>query len=44
MNLIDILKNFVSQENTGFVILINGGWGSGKTYFLKKILAEEIKK
>ena len=44
MNLIDILKNFARQENTDFAILINGSWGSGKTYFLKKVVADEIKK
>lgn len=35
MKLTDIIKNYVEQPDTDFAILINGQWGSGKTYFLK---------
>ncbi len=38
MKLIDIIKKFVIQENTDFAILINGSWGSGKTFFLKNVV------
>ena len=44
MALVDIIKNFANQENTDFAILINGNWGSGKTFFLRKVVAEEVKK
>lgn len=44
MKLVDIIKNFISQENSDFAILINGSWGSGKTFFLKRVVAEEVKK
>lgn len=44
MKLIEIIKSFVSQENTDYAILINGSWGSGKTYFLKRAVAEEVRK
>lgn len=44
MNLVDIIKGFISKENTDFAILVNGTWGSGKTFFIKNIIAEEAKK
>ena len=35
MKLTDIIKNYVEQSDTDFAIMINGQWGSGKTFFLK---------
>lgn len=35
MSLLNIIKNFIEQKETDFAILINGKWGSGKTFFLK---------
>jgi hypothetical protein len=42
--LIDIIKNFVVQQETDYAILINGKWGSGKTYFIKNTIAQEVNK
>jgi hypothetical protein len=39
-----IITDYVSQKNTDFAILINGQWGSGKTYFWKNVIIPEIKK
>jgi len=39
----DILKDYLT-EKTNYSILLNGKWGSGKTYFLKNNLYEKIKK
>lgn len=42
MPLSDTILSFIKQENTDFAILINGDWGSGKTYFVKNIIAKQI--
>lgn len=34
-NLLDYLKFYFSIENPQYAILINGKWGSGKTFFIK---------
>lgn len=42
MELTDIVKKYVEQPDTDFAILINGQWGSGKTYFLKNEIAKTV--
>lgn len=37
-NLLDYLKFYFSIENPQYAILINGKWGSGKTFFIKNQL------
>lgn len=37
-----IITDYLKAENTDYAILINGDWGSGKTYFIKKTLFEKI--
>jgi hypothetical protein len=44
MEIIDILESYIKQENTDFAILINGTWGSGKTYFIKNELGDRVVK
>lgn len=39
----EIIFNYLEQEDTDYAILINGNWGSGKTYYWKNILSERIK-
>lgn len=38
-----ILTDYLKTEHTDFAIMINGDWGSGKTYYVKKTLFPEIK-
>jgi hypothetical protein len=42
--LIDIVKDYISKKETDYALLINGRWGSGKTYFWKHNLTKEIEK
>lgn len=37
-NLIEYLKFYLSIDNPQFAVLVNGKWGSGKTFFIKKQL------
>lgn len=36
----EIFKDYLSTKNTNYAILINGSWGSGKTYFWKGKLSK----
>lgn len=35
---------YLKDESYQYAILIDGEWGSGKTYFVNNILTKEIKK
>ncbi|NIJ45544.1 hypothetical protein FHR24_002012 [Wenyingzhuangia heitensis] len=35
-----IIKNYFEEQNTQYAILINGNWGSGKTFFWKNELSK----
>ncbi|MBT2619172.1 P-loop NTPase fold protein [Chryseobacterium sp. ISL-6] len=37
-HIIDYLDYYVKAENINFAILIKGSWGSGKTFFIKKLI------
>jgi len=37
-NLIDYLQFYFSSKNPQYAVLINGKWGSGKTFFIKNLL------
>lgn len=39
---IKIIKNYVNDNNDSLALLINGKWGSGKTYFVKKIAIQKL--
>lgn len=39
---IKIIKNYVNDNNDSLALLINGKWGSGKTYFVKKIAIPKL--
>lgn len=43
MDIIESIIRFVDQRMYHYALLINGKWGSGKTYFVKNILIPEIK-
>lgn len=36
----DIFKDYIATEKTNYALLINGAWGSGKTYFWKGTLSD----
>lgn len=36
----DIFKDYLATQKTNYALLINGSWGSGKTYFWKTTLSE----
>jgi hypothetical protein len=38
----EVLLEYVKKDVTDYAILLNGQWGSGKTYFVKNILRPEI--
>ncbi|HFJ9468323.1 P-loop NTPase fold protein [Bacillus paranthracis] len=40
---VNSILNYIESDKTGYAILLNGKWGSGKTYFWKNILKKEIK-
>ncbi|MFN8576757.1 MAG: P-loop NTPase fold protein [Candidatus Sericytochromatia bacterium] len=40
--IIEIIKKYLENTSTNYAILIDGHWGSGKTFFLKNILKEKI--
>ncbi len=39
-NLIDYLQFYFSSNNPQYAVLINGKWGSGKTFFIKNLLKQ----
>ncbi|MBE2918678.1 hypothetical protein HPK02_07170 [Anoxybacillus flavithermus] len=42
--IVESVLNYVRKENTNYAILLNGKWGSGKTYFWENVLRPEIEK
>jgi len=38
------LKNYINYDNPEFAILLNGKWGSGKTYFIDKFIKDNEEK
>jgi hypothetical protein len=39
-HILDYLDYFIKSENINFAVLIKGSWGSGKTFFIKKLIKE----
>jgi hypothetical protein len=38
----NIVRNFLGSVDTDYAIMINGDWGSGKTFYVKKALSKLI--
>jgi len=38
--IMNILKDYIENKNTNYAIMIDGKWGSGKTYFIKQALPQ----
>lgn len=43
-NINEAIKNYLKTEKTDYAILINGAWGSGKTYYFKNNIKNIINK
>ncbi len=41
---VSIVKDYLNKEETDYALMINGAWGSGKTFFIKNTLKSEIEK
>ncbi|WP_108869127.1 P-loop NTPase fold protein [Aquimarina aquimarini] len=41
-NIISVFNQYIEANNTQYAILINGGWGTGKTFFWKEALVPII--
>ena len=41
-DLIESILNYVRSNNTDYAIMINGEWGSGKTYFWNNQIKKKI--
>src|SRR5690348_12773545 len=44
MQLLTTIKEYLQKSDTDYAILVNGNWGSGKTYFLKQTLSSAVSK
>ncbi|PEO20182.1 P-loop NTPase fold protein [Bacillus wiedmannii] len=42
-SIVESIKDYIKQNGTNYALVLNGTWGSGKTYFWKKYLMDEIK-
>ncbi|ACK95818.1 hypothetical protein CN498_20700 [Bacillus thuringiensis] len=40
--IVESILDYIKRDNTTSAVLLNGKWGSGKTYFWKNILKKEI--
>lgn len=40
--LIDTVKRYIADKTYSYALLINGAWGSGKTFFVKNTLIKEL--
>lgn len=40
MDFVQEVEYYCKQENTSGALLVNGNWGSGKTYFFENILPQ----
>lgn len=44
MDIIPTIERFINQRMYHYALMINGGWGSGKTYFVRETLIPYIQK
>ena len=42
--IIKLITEYIKESKYDFAVMINGEWGSGKTYFIKNTLSKEIEK
>ncbi|PEP73929.1 hypothetical protein CN581_28980 [Bacillus toyonensis] len=41
---VESILNYVKRDETSYAVLLNGRWGSGKTYFWENVLKEKIER
>lgn len=42
-NIIKSIRNYIDKKETDYAILLDGVWGTGKTFFIKNIFLKEYK-
>lgn len=42
--IMEMIHNYIDKTSYNYAILIDGGWGSGKTYFIENVLISKLKK
>ena len=42
--IVSIITDYLNREETDYALMINGVWGSGKTFFIKNTLKKDIEK
>ena len=41
--ILEIIENYMNKKETNYAILLDGEWGSGKTYFIREKLVPKLK-
>ena len=40
--IINIIREYIEDKNADYAVMIDGEWGSGKTYFVKRKLKKNL--
>lgn len=40
-NILEAIKSYITEENTDYAILLDGDWGTGKTFFVENTLKKD---
>lgn len=40
-NILEAIKSYITEKNTDYAILLDGDWGTGKTFFIENILKKD---
>lgn len=40
-SILETIKSYITEENTDYAILLDGDWGTGKTFFIENILKKD---
>ncbi|MZK50966.1 P-loop NTPase fold protein [Clostridium beijerinckii] len=43
LEIVEYINHYIDRSNYNYAVLIDGSWGSGKTYFIKNVLMSAIK-
>lgn len=41
--IINVIKSYIDEKLYNYAVMIDGEWGSGKTYFVKNTLIPDLK-
>lgn len=42
--ILELVREYLTESSYHYAVMINGGWGSGKTHFVKKVLIPQLEK